>query len=313
MLQLAKKIETIKGYINDIITVIQQYNPNTICTSSKQRKYVAQEMKQIILDNSQVEVNYMRDIADSEYYIAMQVPIIVAQGTTTFRVGTEARATITTTTDGTTVYDNGLMGTYRIQHKAPTTEANAEGWKPFNIVIRSNSNFNTFNIQNSNIIAFRGNMKGISDLSYCFMGNNNLRAVKLKNMESRNNYRMFRDCINLMKFDGDIITCDDASEMFYNCTNLRYVKIDLSNVTIATNIFYNCTALERLEIPTNSTVPDGLDLSGCTSLSLTLLMDVLLKLAPSDVKKTIYINKQLSQSQLDTFARKNYNIVTKTN
>ena len=35
--------------------------------------------------------------------------------------------------------------------------------------------------------------------------------------------------------------------------------------------------------------------------------------AASPSTKVLVDNKQLSQSQLDTFARKNYNIVTKTN
>ena len=48
MLELSNKVEKIKQYINDIINVIQVYNPNTVCISPKKLKFVADEMKKML-------------------------------------------------------------------------------------------------------------------------------------------------------------------------------------------------------------------------------------------------------------------------
>ena len=137
MLELSNKVEKIKQYINDILNVIQSYNPNTICTSTKKLKYVANEMAQVILDNSQVEVNYFRDVQDTEFYIAMQIPVVIPTNIE-FEVETSSRASITVTNSGTNIYDGGLKGTRRVAINVPNTKVNSEGWRPSNVIIRSN-------------------------------------------------------------------------------------------------------------------------------------------------------------------------------
>ena len=311
MLQLAKKVETIKGYINDIIKVIQSYNPNTNVTSTKKLKYVANEMAQVILDNSQVEVNYFRDVADSEFYIAFQIPV-VTKTNVEFEVETNARASITVSGNGTTIYDNGLKGKRKLDLNVPSVSTNCEGWKPSNVVVRSNSNFTKFNIENqNNVIAIQGNMQGIGNLDCAFMGCRNLRVANLKGIESENIAYLFGGCNNLIQFVADFNpeVKFNAYSMFDNCQNLKYVNIDFSNIVNADSIFSSCYSLEKIDIPKDSTIPDKLDLSD-TAIQTKQLIEFINNLKPIETKQTIYVNesilKSFSEVQLNSFKNKGY-------
>lgn len=314
MLELSNKVEKIKQYINDIINVIQVYNPNTVCISPKKLKFVADEMKEVILDNSQVEVNYMRDVADTEFYIAIQIPVIT-KTQVEFEVETSSRASITVSGSGTNIYDNGLKGTRRLTINVPNTAVNCEGWRPSNVVIRSNDVFTKFNIRNHNIIMIKGNMQGIQDLSYAFTGNRNLRVAELKNIESTNNEGMFYECNNLitahLSFKEGIQY--NATEMFSACRNMRYLSLDFSNITSARDMFYDCYSLEKIDIPKNSTIPNNLNLCD-TAIQTKELIEFINNLKTIETKQTIYINetilKSFSEVQLNSFKNKGYILET---
>lgn len=314
MQQLAEKIRKIKTYINDIIAIIKKYNPNTKCTSQKKLKYVAEEMENIILENSQIEVNYMRDVVGSQFYIAMQVPIYFRKESIEFEVNTNDRASISVSGAGTDIFDNGLSGKRKINISIPNTKINSEGWKPSNIVIRSNSNFTKFNSQNqNNIIAIQGNMTGIEDLNSAFIANRNLRVINLKNIESTNNTDMLAECNNLinatLSFKENVKY--DATEMFYACNNMRYLKLDFSNVIIATDMLSECYSLEKIEIPKDSTIPNKLNLMD-TAIQSKELIEFINNLKKIEEEQIIYVNEKLYNSfstvQLNSFKSKGYKI-----
>lgn len=314
MQQLAEKIRKIKTYINDIIAIIKKYNPNTKCTSQKKLKYVAEEMENIILENSQIEVNYMRDVVGSQFYIAMQVPIYFRRESIEFEANTNDRASISISGAGTDIFDNGLSGIRKINIPIPNTKINSEGWKPSNIVIRSNSNFTKFNSQNqNNIIAIQGNMTGIEDLNSAFIANRNLRVINLKNIESTNNTDMLAECNNLinatLSFKENVKY--DATEMFYACNNMRYLKLDFSNVIIATDMLSECYSLEKIEIPKDSTIPNELNLMD-TAIQSKELIEFINNLKKIEEEQIIYVNEKLYNSfstvQLNSFKSKGYKI-----
>ena len=309
-----QKIRKIKTYINDIIAIIKKYNPNTKCTSQKKLKYVAEEMENIILENSQIEVNYMRDVVGSQFYIAMQVPIYFRKESIEFEVNTNDRASISVSGAGTDIFDNGLSGKRKINISIPNTKINSEGWKPSNIVIRSNSNFTKFNSQNqNNIIAIQGNMTGIEDLNSAFIANRNLRVINLKNIESTNNTDMLAECNNLinatLSFKENVKY--DATEMFYACNNMRYLKLDFSNVIIATDMLSECYSLEKIEIPKDSTIPNKLNLMD-TAIQSKELIEFINNLKKIEEEQIIYVNEKLYNSfstvQLNSFKSKGYKI-----
>lgn len=313
MLELSNKVEKIKQYINDIINVIQSYNPNTICTSPKKLKYVANEMAQVILDNSQVEVNYFRDVQDTEFYIAMQIPMITATSVE-FEVETSSRASITISGSGTNIYDNGLKGTRRLNINVPNTAVNCEGWRPSNVVIRSNSNFTKFNLQNhNNIIAIQGNMDGIENLS--FIDNINLRVIKLKNITAKQINSTFANCRSLIAFEIDNLQSVEAISAFENCYNLKYVRMDFSTIENCYKMFDGCTSLEKIDVPKGSKIPNKLDLTD-TKIQTKELISLISNLKKLDEKQRIYISRDLlakfSEVQLQSFESKGYILTTKT-
>lgn len=314
MQQLVEKIKKIKTYINDIISIIKKYNPNTKCTSPKKLKYVAEEMENIILENSQIEVNYMRDVVGSQFYIAMQVPIYFRKESIEFEVDTNDRASISVSGAGTDIFDNGLSGIRKINIPIPNTKVNCEGWKPSNIVIRSNSNFTKFNSKNqNNIIAIQGNMIGIENLNSAFIANRNLRVIDLRNIESTNNADMLAECNNLinatLSFKENVKY--DATEMFYACDNMRYLKLDFSNISIATDMLAECYSLEKIEIPKDSTIPNKLNLTD-TAIQPKELIEFINNLKKIDEEQIIYVNEKLYNSfstvQLNSFKSKGYKI-----
>ena len=318
MERLYNKIEQIESYIERIIEVIKDYNPDTLCTSPKKLRIVADEMREIIIDHSaEVEVNYMRDIpiTDSEFYIAIQIPTVL-QTSIQLEVETNSRASITISGQGTNIYDNGLSGSRKLTIPITNTKVNCEGWSPSNVVIRSNSNFTKCNIKNQNAIMIKGNMQGIEDLSYAFMGNENLRVIELHNIESTNNQGMFSGCSNLMNavlaFKEGIQY--DTTEMFKDCKNLRQLNLDFSNITSAFNIFSGCSKLEKITVPKDSMIPPNLDLSD-TAIQTKELIELINNLKSIEEKQVLYVNSTLynsfSKTQRDSFKNKGYILSTK--
>ena len=313
MLELSNKVEKIKQYINDIINVIQAYNPNTNVTSPKKLKFVANEMAQVILDNSQVEVNYFRDVADSEFYIALQIPVIIATSIE-FEVETSSRASITVSGSGTNIYDGGLKGTRRLAINVPNTKVNSEGWRPSNVIIRSNSNFTKFNLQNhNNIIAVQGNFEGIENLS--FIDNINLRVIKLKNITAKQINSTFTNCRSLIAFEIDNLQSVEAISTFESCYNLKYVRMDFSTIENCYKMFDGCTSLEKIDVPKGSKIPNKLDLTD-TKIQTKELISLISNLKQLDEKQRIYISRDLlskfSEVQLQSFESKGYILTTKT-
>lgn len=315
MLQLVEKVEKIKEYINNIITVIQAYKPNTVCTSQKKLKYLADEMKEVILDNSQVEVNYMRDVVDTEFYIAFQIPVFL-KTSVEFEVETSSRASITVTNSGTNIYDGGLKGTRRLAINVPNTKVNSEGWRPSNVIIRSNSNFTKFNLQNQeDVIAVQGNLAGIENLDCAFMFNRNLRVANLKNIESKQINYTFAECNSLISFQADSLQCVEAVSAFEDCKKLRYVSMDFSTIENCYKMFDGCTSLEKIDVPKGSKIPNKLDLTD-TKIQTKELISLISNLKKLDEKQRIYISRDLlakfSEVQLQSFESKGYILTIKT-
>lgn len=308
MLKLKEKIEKIKGYITDIITVIQQYKPNTKCKSTKDLCYVADEMKTAILEASS-DIQYMRDVEDSEFYISMQIPMITTTDIFKFYISSPSRTTVTTTEGGTSIYEM-LVRTLYIPTKIPTNVENCEGWKAWNCVVRALEHFYVFELRDSKVISIKGNMQGVTIYERNFANNKNLRSVDLRNMESEEAVSMFEDCIRLVSFTNEIVGLKNANRMFYNCTDLRRVKLDFNTIESAEDIFYNCTSLEQIEIEDKTVLKTDLDLS-YTALNTTNLFTFLNKLSTTDAVVNIKVsnNLNISDAQKNSYKSKGYNIV----
>lgn len=315
--KLQRKIQLLNQYINEIIVVIKAYSNSNQIQSTKDLKYVAEELASIIVE-SRHNISYLAEVADAEIYIAMQTPTCTDGEKTSFYLGNDYRTTIYDSKNGTTIYNYILSKTFNITNYKTNVEPNDEGWTPFSIIIRSSSAFNNFYIRNSNIIALKANLNiENQNLTEFCMNNKQLRTVHMST-NATTMTRAFADCSNLMccEFTNNLQFqyCD---EMFLNCSSLLSVKLDLSKCTNATDIFKNCTNLQTIELE-NGIINDvitELDLSSCTKMTLNNTVAFLnsLQVNEGDMK-TVYIPiNTLSSAQKTAFRNKGYNPVYKTN
>ena len=315
--KLQAKIELLNQYINEIIVVIKAYSHSDRIKSTKDLKYIAEELATIIIEGRS-NVTYLADVEDTSNYVALQTPVVSNGETTSFYLGSNSRTTIYDSKSGTTVYNYILAKNHTITNYAvDSIEKNDEGWKHFNIIVRANSTFTSFHIRNSNIIALRASLNvDTADLTEFCMNNKQLRTVHMST-NATTMTRAFADCSNLMccEFTNNpqFQYCD---EMFLNCSSLLSVKLDLSKCTNATDIFKNCTNLQTIELE-NGIINDvitELDLSYCTKMTLNNTVAFLNSLQVNEGNmKIIYIAHNLSSAQKTAFRNRGYNPIYKVN
>ena len=314
MEKLKQRVELLKQYLNDIIHVIKSYRPNGEVQSLKDISKVANELANLIMEQKS-SVKYLDNIEDSEYYIAMQVPVSCNDTSkkTTFYLKANSRTTISS--NGINIY-NSINKKISVTNHYPTdVEENDENWKPFNIIIRSNSNFSEFYIKNQNIISVIANLEGIEDTKFeeMFLGNKKLRTVKLVNCQTYTFARMFKGCENLVSVDVKTAVVNDMSSMFENCRSLQKVEIDFTGCGNATDMFKGCESLEEIKVLNESRMPmKNLDLSYCINMSSAKVIEFLNSLPKSTFGTTITVPVELSTAQINSFKNKGYTIVCDT-
>ena len=95
----------------------------------------------------------------------------------------------------------------------------------------------------------------INNVNYIFKGNNALKNLSLKNVNTSavtSMNSMFYSCsgltsLDLSSFDTSNVT--DTMQMFQNCSSLTTLNVtgwDVSNIEYSTFMFYNCTSLNKL-------------------------------------------------------------------
>ena len=138
----------------------------------------------------------------------------------------------------------------------------------------------------------------------------------------------FRNCSNLVYFEGDLSEVLNLTSLFENCTSLQRCKLKLRNTlaeendeTITDDMFRNCTSLELLELDfedvdlTTYKLPH-LDLSDCriTKDSLVKLINSLpaRTVANTNDYTRITTNVEFSNAQLNSFKNRGYQIIVDT-
>lgn len=333
MYELSKKIEKIKGYIDNIISVIKEYKPSAEIKSTKDLFRVADEMRQLLID-IKGNIQYVDDVIDSECYCIMQVSVVVGDTKTSFHLNnlkSSDTITVSTSGSGTDIYnsiDKKITITNRLVDIA--NQRNDEEWTPFNITIRSKKDFN-IQITDSDIIALKASgINSLDEFAYsnAFENNKKLRTVVLKNVNTKVMTGTFRNCSNLVYFEGDLSEVLNLTSLFENCTSLQRCKLKLRNTlaeendeTITDDMFRNCTSLELLELDfedvdlTTYKLPH-LDLSDCriTKDSLVKLINSLpaRTVANTNDYTRITTNVEFSNAQLNSFKNRGYQIIVDT-
>lgn len=320
---LSKKFNQIKGYIDDIIEVMQELVPFTRIKSTKDLHLIAEEIRQTFVDIKS-NIQYIDDdVTDSQSYVIMQVPV-VAEGTkTVFNLKSNNNVSVSTSGGGTDVYntvDKKITVTNKLLE---INQRNDEGWNYFNIVVKGKSTFD-IKLNNSNIIALRVNNVNHTDdfaMSNAFENNKKLRTVTMKNVHTELMVGTFRNCENLTYFEGDLSSVINLTSLFENCKSLQRCKIKLrnslaeeNNETITFDMFRGCTSLELLELDVDFSDREyklpNLDLSDCCMTKDTLieLLNSLPYRGDTNDRTTIIVNVEFSKSQKDSFKAKGYNV-----
>ena len=312
-----------KDYIDDVIKVIKQYRPSTKISSTHDLCYIADELKQMLVENS-FNVSYLGDVEDSDNYVAIQTRVVLDnQVKTSFTITSNSSTTVTNSAMlGAELYSKLNNRRLTVTNRfVASNKINEEGFNPFNIIVRANDVFD-FKIQNSNIIALRARGINGTNMDECFMGNKKLRVATLEDVKSESAIRTFKDCENLTYFEADLSTCKDLTSMFENCKNLQRIKIKLANnknnEVVLTDMFKNCSSLELLhiEIDGNGRMAD-LDLSD-TIVTMTAIFGIINSLPVIKVDSIelnyvkIYVPFDFSQAQNDNFKARGYELVSKS-